>query len=479
MLKVAIVSSEATPLGKTGDLGDVVTALAKELVNLGNQVTLMMPLYGHATILPTGLISPLRMTFAGRQVTYSIVEGLLDGIKLVLVDSPQYFQRIGIYGDSSGNYSDNDERFIFFTRACLEYFRRKEERPDIFHCNDWPTGLFALFLKTHYYNDPLSKTPVLFTVHNLSYQGNFAGDRFSLLDLGLEYFTSESLEFYGTVSFLKAGLLYSDVITTVSPRYSREIQTDELGCKLQGVLRTRKDRLFGVLYGLDDKVWNPETDRHIVNYSSRDLSGKQANRRDLLTEAGWNTSSEWPILCIVTRFAMQKGLDLFEKAAEQMLDLKTFFMVLGTGGSRFEKFFQQLMDLKPDQVHVAVRFDEAFAHRLKAGADLFLMPSRYEPCGLSQMRSLKYGTVPVVHATGGLDDTVEDWNEVEQTGNGFKFEQYKVEALLAAVKRARRTFENKQAWNRLIQNGMRADFSWKNSALRYMALYDEAMQLKS
>ena len=480
MLKVAIVSSEATPLGKTGELGDVVTALAKELVSLGNHVTLMMPLYGHASILPTGLISPLRMTFASRQVTYSIVEGLHEGIRLVLIDSPQYFQRGGIYGDSSGSYSDNDERFIFFTRACLEYFRRKEERPDIFHCHDWPSGLFALFLRTHYHNDPLSKTPVLFTVHNLTYQGNFPADRFSLLDLGSEYFTSESLEFYGAFSFLKAGLLYSDIITTVSPRYSREIQTEEFGGRLQGVLRTRKDRLFGILHGIDEKIWNPETDPHLErNYSFRDLSGKVANRRDLLSEAGWNPDHDWPILCMVTRFALQKGLDLIEQSAERLLDLKILLVVLGTGGSRYETFFQRLKERRPDQLHIALRFDETFAHRLKAGADQFLMPSRFEPCGLSQMQSLKYGTVPIVHATGGLDDTVEDWNGHMLTGNGFKFEPYTIEALLDAVGRARKTFENKEEWNRLIQNGMGADFSWKNSALRYMSLYDEAIQLKS
>ncbi|MCI0412092.1 glycogen synthase GlgA [bacterium] len=480
MLKIALVASEAVPVAKTGGLGDVVSALGKELVKLGNQVTLMMPLYGNFPILPTGLISPLRLTFAGRQVTYSIVEALYEGMKLILIDSPQYFQRGGIYGDSSGGYSDNDERFLFFTRACLEYFRRKGEPPDIFHCNDWPTGLFPLFLRTHYYHDPISKTPVLFTIHNIAYQGNFSGSRFSLLELGPEYFTPESLEFYTTVSFLKAGLLYSDLLTTVSPRHSKEIQTDEYGCKMQGVLRMRKDRLFGVLNGIDEKIWNPETDAYIArNFSCIDLSGKAECKRNILAEAGLEANSDWPVVAMISRLALQKGIDLVEAAADRILDSKAFLIVLGTGGARYERFFEKLRSRRPNQVSIALRFDEAYAHRLEAGADMFLMPSRYEPCGLNQMYSLKYGTVPLVRATGGLEDTVQEWDQENQAGNGFKFGPYKSEALVEAFARARKAFEDKRMWKRMMQNGMRANFSWKNSALRYMSLYDQALQLKS
>jgi len=480
MLKIALVASEAVPFGKTGGLGDVISALGKELVKLGNHVTLMMPLYGNFPILPTGLISPLRLTFAGRHVTYSIVEARYQGMKLVLIDSPQYFQRGGIYGDSSGGYSDNDERFLFFTRACLEYFRRKGEPPDIFHCNDWPTGLLPIFLRTHYLHDQVSKTPVLFTIHNIAYQGNFSGHRFSLLELGPEYFTPESLEFYGTVSFLKAGLLYSDILTTVSPRHAQEIQTDEYGCKMQGVLRTKKERLFGVLNGIDEQIWNPETDVHIVkNYSFSDLSGKAECKRHLLTEAGWDANSDWPLIAMISRLALQKGIDLVVQAADRILDRKAFLMILGTGGARYERFFETLRSRRPDQVSIALRFDEVYAHRLEAGADMFLMPSRYEPCGLNQMYSLKYGTVPVVRATGGLDDTVQEWDDENQTGNGFKFGPYKSEALVQAFDRARKTFEDKQTWNKMMQDGMRANFSWRNSALKYMSLYDQAIQLKS
>ena len=480
MLKIAIVSSEAAPFAKTGGLGDVVTSLAKELVALGNQVTLMLPLYSYKSILPTGLISPLQLNFSGRQVTYSIVESTYSGIRLVFIDAPQYFRRSGIYGDESGTFGDNDERFVFFTRACLEYFKRKDQRPDILHCNDWPTALFPLFLQTHYHHDPLSKTPVLFTIHNVAYQGNFGKESFSLLELGPEYFTHESLEFYGSLSFLKGGLLYSDILTTVSPRYSREIQTDENGSRMQGVLRARKDRLFGVLNGMDDGVWNPETDPQIAkNYSWRDTAGKAECRTQLLEEAGFKYVEDRPILAILTRFAMQKGMDLIEAVAEKILDLDTYLFVLGTGGARYEQFFRDLQEKHPDRVSAAIRFDEEYAHRLQAGADMLLMPSRYEPCGLNQMHGMKYGTVPIVRATGGLDDTVEEWNPETKTGTGFKFEPYEADPFLEAVTRARSAFCNRTTWEHLMRNGMHANFCWKNSALIYLSLYDQAIQLKS
>jgi len=480
MLNITLVTSEMAPFAKTGGLADAVSGLGKELVNLGNQVTVMMPFYRNVQVLPLGLISPLRMNVGGRQITYSIVEGTHKGMKMVFVDFPHFFQRPGLYGDSSGGYSDNDERFIFFTRACLEYYKRKDERPDIFHCNDWPTGLLPLFLRTHYYHDALSKTAVLFAIHNIAYQGNFAGSRFNLLELGNEFFTSESLEFYGAVSFLKSGLLYSDLLTTVSPTHAQEILTDEFGHRLQGVMRTRKDRLFGVLNGIDEQVWNPETDSYLVrNYSLNDLSGKKECRRKLLSDAGWSTDDKRPILTMISRMALQKGIDLLEAASKRILDGDSLLFVLGTGGRRYEDFFRDLCRRRPDQVHVRIGFDESFAHELEAGSDLFLMPSRYEPCGLNQMYSLRYGTVPVVRATGGLQDTVQDWSEENQTGNGFKFEPHRADAFVSCVERAMRTFQEKSTWEKVIANGMRSNFSWRNSALQYMSLYDQAIQLKS
>jgi len=477
-MKIAIVTSEAVPFAKTGGLADVVTALGKELVELGNHVTVMMPFYKGVSIIPTKVVSPLALSFAGRHISYSILESVHEGIHMVFVDAPNYFQRSGIYGDSYGGFGDNDERFIFFTRACVDYYKRKGERPDVFHCNDWPTGLFPLFLRTHYYHDEISRTPVLFTIHNIAYQGNFGADRYGLLELGGDYFTAGSTEFFGMVSFMKSGILYSDLLTTVSRRYSQEIQTPEYGYRMDGVLRGRADRLFGVLNGIDDEVWNPETDRLIAqNYSAKNPKGKQACRKELLAAAGLN-ETVWPVIGIISRLASQKGFDLLEAAGERILDMGTKLVVLGSGEYRYEQYFNNLRARRPHQVAVAMKFDNVLAHKIEAGADMFLMPSHYEPCGLNQMYSLRYGTIPVVRATGGLEDTVQEWDWNAWSGNGFKFYDYHAEALLGAVARARNAFENKDAWRKLQENGMRGNYSWRSSALQYMGLYDQAVHLK-
>lgn len=480
MLKITLVSSEIAPLAKTGGLADAVSGLAKALTSLGNEVTMMMPFYRNVHVLPTRLISPLRLNLAGRQITYSIIEGMHQGMKVVLIDAPQYFQRFGIYGDSAGGYSDNDERFLFFTRACLEYYKRKGERPDVFHCNDWPTGIFPLFLRTHYYHEDLSKTPVVFTIHNIAYQGNFAGHRFSLLEIGNEFFTSESTEFYGAVSFLKTGLLYSDILTAVSPGYAKEILTGEFGHRMNGVLQARRDRLFGVLNGIDEEVWNPEIDPHLERtFNANDLSGKKDYRKKILTDANFAENDDRPIVCMVTRLALQKGIDLIEAAADRLMKLNFILLLLGQGGKRYEEFFQELQRRYPNQVHVTIGFDEPLAHRLQAGSDICLMPSKHEPCGLNQMYSLKYGTIPVVHAVGGLDDTVQAWDSASEKGNGFKFQAYSADALVGSLQDALEAYRQPLVWRKLMENGMKSNFSWRNSALQYMALYDQAIQLKT
>ena len=479
-MKISLLSSEAVPFAKTGGLGDVVTALGKELVKLGHEVTLFMPLYPGISVAPTRVISPLTLRFAGRQVSYSLIESIFEGIRMIFVDAPGYFHRSGIYGDSHGDYKDNDERFTFFNRACLEYYVRKEERPDIFHCNDWPTGITPLFLRTHYLHEEIGKTPVLFTIHNLAYQGNFPADRFALLELGNEFFTSETTEFYGMLSFLKTGLVFSDLLTTVSKRYSQEIQTPEFGYRMDGLLRSRSNRLFGVLNGIDEDVWTPEKDTMIASdFSINDLSGKEICKRDLLSSAGLESNTSWPVIGMITRLAAQKGIDLFEAAAKRILDMHTLLVVLGSGEAKYEQFLERLRRSYPNQVAIAIKFDNVLAHKIEAGADMFLMPSRYEPCGLNQMYSLKYGTIPIVRATGGLDDTVQDWDPANETGNGFKFYDYNPEAMLEACGRARNAFENKDSWRKLMRNGMRANYSWKSSAIQYLALYDQAIQLKS
>jgi starch synthase len=479
-MKITILASEAVPFAKTGGLGDVIMALSKELVKSGHQVTVMLPLYQGISVMPTGLMSPLRFLFAGRHITYSIVEAQYAGIKMVFIDAPDYFHRSGIYGDWHGDYRDNDERFVFFTRACLDYYVRKNERPDIFHCNDWQTALTPVFLKTHYHAHPLGRIPVVFTVHNVAYQGVFPSTRFFLLDIGWEYFTSETLEFFGNVNFMKGGLIFTDLITTVSKRYSYEIQTPEFGYKLDGVFRSRSGSLFGILNGIDEEIWNPEKDPLIARrYSLKDLTGKNLCRRELLTSARWNPDTSLPIVGIISRLVTQKGFDLLEAAGERLLSMNLFLVVLGSGESRYEKFFESLRQRYPDRVALALKFDDVLAHKIEAGADMFLMPSRYEPCGLNQMYSLKYGTVPIVRATGGLDDTVHEWDWNSETGNGFKFYPYSPEALLESAGRARNLYENKSAWLKIMQNGMSGDYSWKNAARQYVELYEKAVQLKS
>ena len=410
-MKITITTSEAVPFAKTGGLADVVTALGKHLTKLGNEVTIMMPLYPGSSLVPTALITPLRLSFSGRNVTYSLIESMHSGVKFLFVDAPSYFHRRGIYGDAAGDYPDNDERFVFFTRACLEYCLRKGDPPDVFHCNDWPTALFPLFLRTHYSNDALGKTPVVFTIHNIAYQGIFPAQRFNLLELGNEYFTADTLEFYGSMNFLKAGLLYSDILTTVSKQYSQEIQSKEQGYRLDGVVRARSNRLFPVLNGIDDEIWNPETDSYLSqNYSLSKLQGKSVCRKELLRKAGFDMETDSPLIGMISRLAAQKGFDLLEAAAKEILKANMLLFILGTGESKYETFFQRLHQRNPGQVAVALRFDEALAHKIEAGADMFLMPSQYEPCGMNQLYSLAYGTVPIVRAVGGLDDTVQEWD---------------------------------------------------------------------
>jgi starch synthase len=341
--------------------------------------------------------------------------------------------------------------------------------------------LFPLFLRTHYYHDPLSKTPVLFTIHDLSFRGNFAAERFSLLELGGEYFTPDSLEFYGGLSFVKAGILYSDILATGSHRYLEDICTKENGFRLDGVLNARKDRLFGVINGINVEVWNPESDQCIVrNYSCSDLSGKAECRKQLIRDAGWDPQSNAPVIAWITRFAKQKGLDLIKEGLERILDQNILLLILGTGGGdRSRAFFENFKQRCGKRLHVAFHEEETFKHRVISGSDFLLMPGRYEPGEVNPMYNLRYGSVPIASTKGCLDDMVVEWNETSQTGNGFKFQPYTVEALMDTLRKAMRAFENKQSWNKLMLNGMNTNFSWKNSALAYMSLYDQAIQLKS
>lgn len=478
---VIIVASEAAPFVKTGGLADVAGSLPVALKKLGCRPVIFLPYYrrvadGGFDIEPTGL--EVTVPIGRREITGQVLKGSKDGVPVYFIRRDEYFDRGGVYGTPEGDYFDNIERFAFFSRGVLEVLKARGFDPDIIHCNDWQTGLIPAYLKDTYKNDLyFSSTSTVFTVHNAAYQGLFPADLFELTGLSPAVFTSEGLEFWGKMNFLKAGLVYSDIITTVSKAYSQEIQTAEYGWGLDGVLRGRKHDLYGILNGVDYGEWDPKTDPLIPeNYSSGDLKGKAKCKKELIKAFGLKVKQASPVIGIVSRLAAQKGLDILAEAMPELMKLDVGVAVLGTGDRLYQTLMEELAEKYPGRLSVKIAFDNGLSHLVEAGSDIFLMPSRYEPCGLNQMYSLRYGTVPVVRATGGLDDTVREFGSGE--GNGFKFAEYSAAALAAKVKEAVDTFKDKKAWDALRINGMKEDFSWEASAARYMEIYDRCLKLK-
>ena len=391
-----------------------------------------------------------------------------------LVRADRFFDRDGLYGVGGRDYDDNAERFAFFCRAALEWLRHASPAPDILHMHDWQTALVPAFLRaTADLYPELAAVRTVQTVHNLAYQGRFPSEEWHLLNLDPRHFVPDGLEFYGDINYLKAGLLFADAITTVSPRYAEEIQTPSFGSGLDGVLRMRADRLRGILNGVDDAVWNPATDPLLpARYDQGDLRGKARCKAALQADLGLAVSPEPALLAVVSRLAEQKGLELLGAVLPGLLKTRAVqFVALGSGDARYEELLIDLAGQFPGQVEVRIGFDEPLAHRIEAGADVFLMPSRFEPCGLNQLYSLRYGTVPVVHATGGLDDTVVEFDARMGLGTGFKFTPYTEEAFLAALRRAIDTRRDAATWQRLVTNGMSQDFSWQRAAREYSRLY--------
>jgi starch synthase len=395
------------------------------------------------------------------------------GVPVYFIDAPEYYSRGRLYGEY-----DDVERFAFFSRAVLELARATGERVDILHLNDWMTGLVPAYLRTTYGGDPFfAGTRTLFTIHNIAFQGAFAAADLSRFGLP-EWLdrTEGGIEFYGAASALKAGLLFADAISTVSPGYAREIQTPEFGNRFDGLLRSRRHELFGILNGVDYEEWSPETDRFIpAHFSATDLAGKAACKLDLLRSFGLPESPERPLIGCISRLSDQKGFDLIIDIAARMLDRGVILVLLGSGAEFFERRFQALRSGRPAQVGVYFGLSNELAHKIEAGADMFLMPSRFEPCGLNQMYSLRYGTPPIVRATGGLDDTVQNFDRSTGRGNGFKFYEYDSTRLLEKVYEALLVFADRQSWRALQQNGMRADYSWDASARQYVEVYDRAL----
>jgi starch synthase len=397
------------------------------------------------------------------------------------VEYPAYFDREALYGGSGGDYPDNAERYYLFTRAVLEASKILGV-PHVFHCHDWQTALLPVMLRTEYAEDPaFREVATVFTIHNMGYQGLFPPDILPLLMLPWDLFTMSKMEFFGQVNFLKGALTFSDFITTVSKKYSQEIQTTEYGFGLEGVLRARAATVAGIVNGVDYDEWSPATDKYLAaKFTPQDLSAKKTCKKDLLTTFGLtNADASVPLIGIVSRFAAQKGFDLIAQIADRLALEEVNMVILGSGDKLYEELFLRLARQLPNKIAIKVAYDNAVAHKIEAGADMFLMPSRYEPCGLNQIYSLKYGTVPIVRATGGLDDTIEPWDARTGKGTGFKFTDYTGEALLATIKQALLAYRDQSSWQTLMRNGMGRDFSWGASAREYGKVYDRVRQLRT
>jgi starch synthase len=479
-MHIVFAASECVPYVQTGGLADVIGALPRQIARLGHKTTVYIPYYRqvreHA---PTRkpVIRSLTIPFSYYNRFVEILDGgIHDGVQMYFVDCPELFDRESVYATQTGDYLDNWERFGLFCRATLEASKQLGV-PDIFHVHDWEAAMVSVYLRTIYYFDPaLRNAGTVLTIHNTGQQGWFPPQTTERLLLPWEVFTMDKVEHYNTFNYLKGGIVYSDAITTVSKKYAEEIKTPEFGNGLENVLLKRATDLHGILNGVDYDQWNPATDHNIAaHYTPENLAGKADCRKDLLHAFGAsNISPDTPVLGIVSRLATQKGSDLVAQIANRLLNEDVFLVVLGTGEPYYEGLFRNLNEQFPGRMCAHLTYDTALAHKVEAGSDIFLMPSRYEPCGLNQIYSLKYGTVPVVHATGGLDDTIEEWNPETSTGTGFKFANFSADDFYAAIQRALSLFRSdKDAWTTLMRNGMQQDHSWQGPAKEYVALYEE------
>jgi starch synthase len=468
-MKILMAASEATPYAKTGGLADVLGALPVSLQARGEEVAVALPLYRSAAPFlkdADRVFDGLRVTLGATSWVCSVKRFLHRGVRFYFVDCPELFDRDGLYGEAGLDYPDNHIRFAVFAHAVLAIVRSLF-RPDVLHCHDWQASLAFPLMSTKFPLDPtFYGIRRLLTIHNLGYQGLFPKTAVAELGLPASIMTPASMEFFGQLNLLKGGIVYSDAINTVSKGYAQEIQTEEYGFGLDGLLRSRAADLTGIVNGVDYQEWSPDKDRFIAApYDPDDVRGKLACKRDLLETFGLPTGNlRRPVIGIVSRFATQKGFDLIEEIANELALEDVVLTAIGTGEPRYEEMFRTLTEAFPEKIAVRVTYSDELAHKIEAGADMFLMPSRYEPCGLNQIYSLRYGTIPIVRATGGLDDTINE-------RNGFKFREYSGPALLAAIRSALQAFRNPVRWQELIRNAMRCDFSWDASAAEYSALY--------
>ncbi len=484
-MKIGFIASEVVPFAKTGGLADVAGALPKEISKLGHEVKVFMPKYSIiqekefklAPVKKMGVI-PIKMadTTQNTAVYHSSLPD--SNVEVYFLDCPYYFDREAIYT----NDPDEDERFILFSKGVMEIMRHMQWQPDIVHCNDWQTGLIPVYIRDNYNRDEFfSKTKSVFTIHNIGYQGIFPIKSADTAEIKPEYVDSPGgAEHYGSISFLKAGILFADVVNTVSPTYAKELLTPELGFAMEKFLENRGQNFSGIINGVDYAEWNPETDKLIpYNYSAADLSGKEKNKKELLDQFNLPFSKDIPVIGIVSRLVGQKGFDLIARSLEFLSKLPVQWVILGNGEEVYEEMFKSFADMRPDKAAVHIGYSNELAHLIEAGADMFLMPSKYEPCGLNQIYSLKYGTVPIVRKTGGLADTVQDYDEYlqkgEESGNGFAFTEYNGFEFTDAVERALKYYQKKDVWNTIIKNGMACNYSWTSSAEKYVELYKKAV----
>ena len=478
-MRIGVISSEISPLAKTGGLADVVGSLSVALEQLGHELCLIMPAY--RSTLQDGfalrnLTLDVSVPLSDRQETASVLQAKIGRDVIVyLVRADRYFDREFLYGTKQGDYADNLARFVFLTRSALEILRH--EQVELIHCHDWQTALAPVFLRTQPLRYPeIASAKTVLTVHNIAFQGNFWRTDWHLLNLDEYLFSSAYLEFYQNFSLLKGGLIFADKITTVSPTHAAEIMTGDHGFGLEGVLQRRANDLIGILNGIDYNQWNPAIDPLIADqYSDDNLEGKRRCKESLQRTMGLPIRPGVPLFGMISRLTSQKGIDLVQKIFVALIERDLQFVLLGSGETRYEDFFSRAATQFPGKVGVRIGFDEPLAHQIEAGADIFLMPSLFEPCGLNQMFSLKYGTIPVVRAVGGLKDTVEDYNAERSAGTGFVFEAYEPQELLKAIDRALELFPDTKSWIALQRRAMNMDFSWDRSARAYSRLYQQLL----
>ena len=481
-MKILLASSEVYPFSKTGGLADMVGALGVALVNAGHEARIVTPLYrGIREKFPqmTLVNWDFDLPMGERQIKAELWELDLDsGLKIYFVNQPAYFDRVGIYQEGQFSYADNAERYIFFSKCVANLARYLSWKAEIVHLHDWQVGLVPALMQHEYGSAGWGKPPpTCITIHNLAYQGIFPADAYALTNLPKHFFHTEGAEYFGMLNCLKAGIAFADLITTVSPRYAREITTEELGCGLDGVLRRRREHLIGILNGVDYQEWNPAKDPHLpASFSVTKLAGKKKNKAELQKFVALPVDEKIPLYGTISRLAEQKGVDIQLAALAEMLNAEIQFVLLGSGSTEYELGYRELARRFPGKIAVQFGYNESLAHQIEAGCDFFLMPSRFEPCGLNQMYSLRYGTIPIVRATGGLDDSVIDYGEQTDKANGIKFYEYTSRALAKAMRKSLAIYAQPDLMRQYRQNAMKADFSWRKTVEEYLEAYGTVLK---